>query len=34
VREVADMQKISLDEKFSPFDDHWRLPGQGFRRYD
>jgi len=28
------MKKISLDEKFALFDDHWRLPGQGFRRYD
>jgi hypothetical protein len=34
VREAVDMQKTSLDEKFALFDDHWRLPGQGFRRYD
>jgi mannose-6-phosphate isomerase-like protein (cupin superfamily) len=24
VREAADMQKISLDEKFGLFDEHWR----------
>jgi hypothetical protein len=34
VREAANMQKINLDENFSLFDEHWRLPGQGFRRYD
>jgi hypothetical protein len=31
--EAADMQKISLDEKFALFDQHCRLPGQGSRRY-
>jgi hypothetical protein len=34
VREAANMHKISRDEKFAPFDEHWRLPGQGFRRND
>jgi hypothetical protein len=33
VREAVDMQKIDLDEKFSLFDQHWRLTGQGSRRY-
>jgi len=28
------MNKISLDEKLALFDEHWRLPGQGFRRND
>jgi hypothetical protein len=28
------MNKIGLDDKFALFDEHWRLPGQGFRRYD
>jgi len=28
------MKKISLDEKFALFDEHWRLPGPGFCRYD
>jgi hypothetical protein len=31
VREAADMQKFSLDEKFALFDEHRQLPGQGSR---